>query len=217
MWTMRLCLLACLIVPVAAHSQEATPSADAVITQELLTEHPWMASLDLANPEIAALLEYRVPGIKYYAPALEALSKLSHEDQKRVALLVGDGEPSEFIDLVHELRVPETLERDILEELSLSDADPDFDIPAFHDGLESIKKLSDIDSEIFDSFQTFCPNTLPNLALFVHSKIAKERLADSEKRLADPEKRLADSEKRLQDLKEISEGQDKILGGIAED
>jgi len=200
-------LLVCLVLPVTAHAQDGSSSQEQAISAEMLGAYPWLSDLNRADPKVAELVQERIPGIEYYAPALDALSKFPPEQQSDIVKMVAEGEPPDFAELISELRIPKRLAESILSELATSEADSDLEIPGYIEAMDSLRASGDISVLTFDGFSDYCPTTFKYSAIFVRTENAQANLAAAQAN-------LAAAQERLQDLKEISDAQDKILGKL---
>lgn len=156
---------------------------------------------------ISDVSRLRQNGVEYYGPYLEEFSSLSEQDQYEIALLVhwenaqwGPDYSQETIDLVRNLRLPESLIQAILDEAVANGTDEFFEIPGFEETLQELREQWK--TQNWDTFARLVEKSPENVAkiYFVYAvNTANANLAQANEELEDVQRRLVDAQWRLVD------------------
>ncbi len=156
---------------------------------------------------ISEVFRLRQNGAEFYGPYLEEFASLPEPDQYDIALLIhswnGQGWPDysqETIDLIQNLRIPQSLCEAILDEARKNGADDDWDIPAFEEVLTELRESWETESwDTFVDLVNYSPENVEKIYFVYAVNVSEERLSESEERLSESEERLSESEERLTD------------------
>ena len=178
-----------------------------------------------AQAEIAACFAREIEALSDEDRSLikNTFERLSDEQKKSVHEIFSTGTSAkDALAAVTSKNVPIGLHEEIMQEISLSEADPDLEIPGLEEALVTLGQTGEIEDLNLEAIQEYAPISSQSLPIVIVSMKLKDaqgrlvdaqgRLVDAQGRLVDAQGRLVDAQEELQDLKEISEQQDKILG-----
>ena len=183
------------------------------------TSFVWWAEYQASNSPLDSISEsersqlisdvyrFRQNGAEFYGPYLEEFASLSQQDQYEIALLIHswNGQewpdyPQETIDLIQNLRIPQSLCEAILDEARKNGADDDWDIPAFEEVLTELRESWETESwDTFVDLVNHSPENVEKIYFVYAVNVANANLAAAQERLVDAQWRLVDAQWRLVD------------------
>lgn len=207
-------IICALISPLALKAQPADPCSIEIPAD--ITAPPWLDRFDKCNRDIHRFIERRLPGLEFYAPALEQLSQLDHTDQLAIVekfFRTYDG----FHDtLRRDLSLPISLIDAILLEAEAEGADTIWDIPAFEEVLFELRE--DAKTESGDTFaelrESYAPISAGQIFFVVAKESAEERLADAQGRLVDAQGQLRLAEELEERANTVAVSAQELSGAV---
>ena len=134
---------------------------------------------------ISKVSQQRQDGLEFYGPYLEEFNTLSQQWQYEVALLIyaensqgWPDYPQDTIDLVQNLRLPESMIEAILGEAEANGADQDWDIPAFREVLIELREAWETASgDTFNDLVSYSPENIAKIYFVyaVNNSILREQ------------------------------------------